>query len=277
MLYLIPIGLIGTGIGTSCLTWKSYVNLKQKINSEPIYTYPNEINNINTKMNNESIIVIPTPYNYDLKNSKHLIGEIILEKVKPYANVKKYDDFEYNNFLKKYEKIKKEKIIYEYKSEDVKKQVLFPNIYPELNLSNNLSSLNKIKVLFNNFSVIKSDNPKIIFDLYDKNIKKNFPNYCSDTIINYNLEDSFQIKKNFLLPCQSLFLLVEPSNQSIFNNKPFEKIKKEFNVKAISNSKESIVNYKYKNENDNIVVGTVFSSLLLSCGILSGLFLINPR
>ncbi len=284
MLYLIPIGLIGSGIGSSCLTWKNYVNLKQKINSEPIYTYPDEINNINsyTKTDKKIILKIPTPYNFDLKNSKYLIGEITLEKVTPHKIVKKYNDIEFNKFSNKFEKIKKHEIINEFKSEAVKKQLLFPNIYPELILPNDLSSLNNIKVLFNNTSTIKSDNPKIIFDLYNKNIKKNIPNYCSDSVINYGSEDSFQIKKNFLLPCQSLFLLVD-SYYTLKHFKPFQPFqpfqpsKKEFNIEAISDSKESILNYKYKNENNNIVVGTVLSSLLLSGGILSGLILLNAK
>jgi hypothetical protein len=219
MLYFIQIGLISSGITSCYITYKKYLNLKDKINSEQIYTNIEQNNNIYNQYNKEIIIKIQDPYSFSLKNSNYLIGEILLEKVTPIKIINKYHDIEYNGFLNKFEKIKKQEIYYKYKIEPIKKQVLFPNIFSELNLSNNLLSLNKIKVLFNNTSIEKSDNTQFIFDLYNKNIKNNIPNYCSDTIINLN--DSFQIKKNFLLPGSDLFLLIEFSNQTNYTNDHF--------------------------------------------------------
>jgi hypothetical protein len=48
-------------------------------------------------------------------------------------------------------------------------------------------------------------------------------------------------------------------------------------IKAISDSKDTIVNYKYKNENNNIFAYAIYSSLLLSSGIITGLFMINSK
>jgi len=282
MLYIIPIGLISTGIGSGYLTYKNYLNLKEKISLEPIYNYPEQIIDVCKNQNDKVIFKIPP----SLMDSNYLIGEIMLEKLKPVEIIKQYYDMELNPISNKYEKIKKKIITVDYKSEVVKRQVLFPNIYPILNSSNNLFELkklyelNKIKVLFNNTSTIKSANSEYIFNLYEKTIRKNITNFCSDTIVNSNSNDSFQIKKNFLAPNSNLYLLIESNSKNNSNTNPNtnpDTFFSESNIEAISDSKDTIVNYKYKNENENIVVDTVATSILLSFGVLSGLFIANYK
>lgn len=272
-------GLLGLGISSSYLTYNNYLILKKKKNSEQIYTYSEQIKNFDVKTNEKIIIKIPK----HLINHNYLIGEISLEKKSLYKIIREYDDNYPNLFLtkyykltetdillylylNKYNKITKSEISYDYIYELIKKQVLFPNIYPELNLSNNLYTLNKIKILFDNTHIITSHNNQDIFDMYEKDIKINIPNYFFDGIINFNSKDLFQIKKNVLSQNDNLFLLLEYSNK-LDDNYNLDSEKK-FNIDAISNSKDTILNYKYKTDNDNIVIGNIFSSLILSLGFV---------
>jgi len=63
MLYIIAIGLISTGIGSGYLTYKNYLNLKEKISLEPIYNYPEQIIDVCKNQNDKVIFTAGTLLN----------------------------------------------------------------------------------------------------------------------------------------------------------------------------------------------------------------------
>lgn len=256
ILNLIPIGFFCGGTFSTYLTMIKKNELDEKIKNYPIYFYPKELNKI--PLNNQiKVIAIPS----GLINKEYLIGEISLEKIIPTPiYVKKI--IRDNNSINNWKSIQVEKQV-ELK-QDIKKQILFPKIYSQLDLDQNLLKSNKIIVLFDNLTVTRSDsntnvntNYKVLFDLYEHDIKKNIPTYYPDLIPNIKFYESVELKKNYLDTNKNLYLIVSNNNLS-----------GKYYIRAMADSKEKIINQALKSDIEEydfacgLSVGLFFSSLL---------------
>ena len=209
ILNLIPISLIGSGIYSTYLTFIKKNELDDKIKNCPIYSYPNELNKI-PKTNSLHIIKIST----NQIDSNYLIGEISLEKITPIIYYKK-KLIKTDYFSNKYENVLVEKKLES--RELIKKQILFPLIYNGLYLDRNLLLSNKIQILFDNTIVTKlktNVNYKVLFDLYENDIKKNISTYYLDLIPNVKYNQFIELKKNYLDSNKDLYLIVNKNDNT---------------------------------------------------------------
>jgi len=246
---LISISCLGIGALSGYLTVKKKADLDNKIKLEHIYSYPNDLDKINF---NEKINIIKIPH--DKINPNYLIGEISLEKLR--FEIVKINETNYNNPYNKNKVVEIKKIIEN--KELIKKQILFPDIYPQIELDKNLINNNKIKVLFDNCTKTKSADGKILFDLYEQNVKKNIPTYYSDIQNkNLNMGEDFELVSNVLNPNKDLYLLVNS-----FSNK--------FYIQAMSDYENKIIREKFKEDFADYEFKLTSSILFCSLGILSG-------
>ena len=271
MLSIVPLGLIGIGIGTGYVAYQNHVDFMNKLKSEKIYIYAEQITNIDIKQNEKVIIKIPK----NSINSKYLIGEILLEEPNPIKIYKEHDVVTYDDLLDEYVVKKRYYPKKIFKNIVIKKQILFPDIYPELklNLTQEIllkqnNSCDKI-VLFNNESTITSSDIQLLLDIYENDIKKNIPQYTSNDIFNTRQTEYFNLKKNYLSNNSDLFLLTEPMKNQIFDsNSNLIQNQTQFNIEKMSDSKNVILNEKFKNESCEVMSQVIISLSFLIVGIL---------
>lgn len=254
ILNLIPIGLLGVGSYSTYLTFIKKKELDDKIQTYPIYLYPDELNKISSNISS-NIIKIPGSQ----IDSRYLIGEISLEKITPIISyTKKRVKTDY--FSNKYIHILVEERIES--RELIKRQLLFPSIYKDLNLDKNLLLSNEIKVLFDNVTMTTSEtnaNYKQLFNLYETDIKKNIPTYFPDLIPNIKSNQLVELKKNYLGFNKDLYLIVNKNGNPV-----------RYDIQAMSDSKEKIIDQALSSDIQEYKVKCILSILLVSLGLASG-------
>jgi hypothetical protein len=251
---LIPISLIGAGIYSTYLTFIKKNKLDDKIKNYPIYSYPNELNKIPVNIHLNTIKISKNQI-----DSTYLIGEISLEKITPILSYKK-KQIKTDLFGNEYENIIAEERIVS--RELIKKQILFPLIYNGLDLDKKLLLSNNIKILFDNTIVTKlkaNENYKLLFDLYENDVKKNIPTYYLDLIPNIKSNQFIELKKNYIESNKDLYLIVNK-----YNINPTL-----YDIQAMSDSKEKIINHALKSNIEEYQVKCILSVMFISLGLIT--------
>lgn len=269
-LTIISIGTIGISANLAYNTFNSYFCVDDKMKNEKIYNYPLQhslMEQINFNKSKNIIIKLPNQF----INYNYPIGEIAIKKIIHKQFLKKNEVMKFNPYTNKIELVQVNEKVNKIIESCIKKQILFPNIYQDLALDVNSLSSNEVKILFDNVVKNTSSQQKDLFESYNLIVKKNIPEYVPD-IIPYHQNDTFVLSKNLLSFGSDLYLLVNPSLNNECNNE-----QNKFNVIAMSDNREKILNHKYKDEIDECTNNGILSLLFLSIGIISGVIAYNGK
>lgn len=260
ILYIIPIGLIGTGNTLCYFAWLKYNDLIRCLQREKIYEYPNDIKNI-LDFEKNPIIQIP----HDKINHKYVYGEVKLNKIiKKRISIPVYK-YKYSPLIDDYETIKENEYDYIDEKETIGKQILFPNVLNGIEIDNTLIPDKNIKVFLNNNLSTKSNNFSKIFYRYETLVKKNIPEYKT-SIFNNNYKN-MEIEENILEPYTDLYLLTNNYKNNLNHNKD------KLYLTAFSDNKDKIIKLKYSKEIDTIEGLTILSISSIALGILGMIIL----
>ena len=257
-LYFIPIGIIGTGSISGYLAWLKNKELIKDMQDEKIFVYPTDIKNI-SNLNHNPIIKIP----YNLIPQKYAYGEVQLNKIIQKCIKNTVYKREYSFLLNDYITVECDWIDEE---EKIAKQILFPNIFNNIELNKKLYSEKKIKVLLQNNLSTKSHNCSLILDKYESLIQKNIPMYKTSILIT---DDIYMMEKeeNILEPNMDLYLLTNIDTNSFTKSK--------FYISAFSDNKDKILQEKYSDKINAIENLCLLSGTTIFIGMFSILFVLD--
>lgn len=279
MLKIIGTGFIILGINIKIYVDKKFDDLNNTIKNEKIYVYPDDIYKLCQEHDpeqqdcdsdsdsdsepNNSIIKIP----HNLINNKYSIGTIKLNKITPkLSTIVKCDEYG------KIKIINNDEVI----SSIAQSHLLFPTkIFKEFELDQMMFMNKEIKLLVDNAVNYKSNENRNenLINKYCAIIKnsgiehselklelESVPEYSS-TFFN-----NFELKENFIKPCNDVYLMVNPHSQLLnFSSKYSKNIK--LKIIAISDNRDLIVKEKYSNKINELDGQYIISFFVIACGV----------
>lgn len=278
MLGLLSLGLVGIGLNIYAFETENYKILNEKIKNEKVLTYPHDTNqymknillNKNVLLNKNELsnnVIVKIPNN--LLDKKFSIGKIKINKIsKKNSTIIYYDKINDCIKIKDKETECKEPFI---------EHLLFPTCkFKEFEFDNKMFYNNKIKILFDNAIISKSNGNMALINKYintiENNSVRNFipKEYFSNLIIS---GCNFELEENFITPFDDLYLIIKPCLQLKNQETNNEKVK--FNIIVLGNNKDKIIEEKYIDELNVINRNMVLSYFCTITGCLTLLFIKN--
>jgi len=291
MISLVGICLISIGLNIKLNIYNDYKILSNKMINEKVFVYPYDTNQFVKKvsLNKNSIndnMIVKIPNNYIYK--KYSIGKIKIQKItKKTSTVINYDKV--NDFIKIENKETKCR-------ETFLEHLLFPTCkFKEFEFDNKRFYDNKIKILFDNTIISKSNCNLPLINKY-KNIVEN-------NCISLNTSGcDFELEENFIGNFDDLYLMVEPCLMSTYqessqepsqqpsqessqepSQEPSQESSQEssqepkvkFNIIALSDNKDKIIKEKYIDELNEINHKMFLSYFSIISGVVVLLFIKN--